>query len=419
MKIITAFDSFKGCMSAQEACQAAASGLRECYPDAEVVCLPMSDGGEGMVDCIAEAMDVEVVKIRVHGPLMNEVEAKYAISSVGSDNSSGHKTAYMEMAAACGLTLVPMEKRNPMLATTHGVGEMILDAIRRGCTKIVMGIGGSATCDGGQGMIDCLRPHLPLPAKVIVASDVSNPLYGKDGAAYVFAPQKGATPEQVILLDQRLRNFAHQTEAAGIASPDLAHHPGAGAAGGLGYGLMAYLNATLTSGVDLLLDTIGFDQQIADADLVLTGEGKTDGQTLYCQEEPIYNKGVTSAAPKKVPMGILARAKKQGIPTVLLSGGIEDQQALLDAGFAAVQSINEGDTRSLKELMQKSVAEENLYTTCLQLNTILPLQRQQNGSIKESEYERFRRLQIEQFEDAISDGRCYPEMPEGQFVRSK
>lgn len=359
MKIITAFDSFKGCMSAQDACHAAAAGLQKCYPDAKVVCLPMSDGGEGMVDCIAEALDVEMITVKVHGPLIEEIEAKYAISTSGSAQED--KTAYMEMAAASGLTLVPMEKRNPMVTTTYGVGEMILDAIRRGCKKIVMGIGGSATCDGGQGMIDCLRPHLPLPAEVIVASDVSNPLFGQDGAAFVFAPQKGATPEQVILLDQRLRDFAHQTEAAGIASPDLAHHPGAGAAGGLGYGLMAYLNATLTSGVDLLLDTIGFDQQIADADLVLTGEGKTDGQTLYCLEDINNIKG---EAPKKVPMGVLARAKKQAIPTVLLSGGIEDSQALLNAGYAAVLSINEGDTRSLKELMQKSVAEENLYKTC-------------------------------------------------------
>lgn len=364
MKIVTAFDSFKGCMSAQEACHAAASGLHERYPDAEVVCLPMSDGGEGMVDCIAEALDVEMITVNVHDPLMQEIEAKYAISFPSDNNKKEQKTAYMEMAAASGLTLVPQEKRNPMITTTYGVGEMILDAIRHGCTKIIMGIGGSATCDGGQGMIECLRPHLPLPAEVIVASDVSNPLYGPEGAAYVFAPQKGATSEQVILLDQRLRDFARQTESAGIASPQLVNHPGAGAAGGLGYGLMAYLHAKLTSGVDLLLDAIHFDQQISDADLVLTGEGKTDGQTLYNiigdNTVTTADAGNASDAPKKVPMGVLARAKRLGIPCTLLSGAIEDSQELLLAGFSEVRSINEGDNRPIEELMRKENAMENM-----------------------------------------------------------
>lgn len=366
MKIITAFDSFKGCMSAQEACHAAAAGLQERYPEAKVVCLPMSDGGEGMVDCIAEALDVEMITVKVHDPLMQEIEAKYAISfSTNNSTNQEQKTAYMEMAAASGLTLVPMEMRNPMITTTYGVGEMILDAIRRGCTKIIMGIGGSATCDGGQGMIECLRAHLPLSAEVIVASDVSNPLYGSDGAAYVFAPQKGATPEQVILLDQRLRDFARATETAGIATPQLVNHPGAGAAGGLGYGLMAYLHAKLTSGVDLLLDAIHFDQQIADADLVLTGEGKTDGQTLYNNiKGDNIDQESGAEAPKKVPMGVLARAKKQGIPCILLSGAIEDAQELLQAGFSAVSSINEGDNRAIEELMRKEVAMENMRKTC-------------------------------------------------------
>lgn len=366
MKIITAFDSFKGCMSAQEACHAAAAGLQERYPEAKVVCLPMSDGGEGMVDCIAEALDVEMITVKVHDPLMQEIEAKYAISfSANNNTSKEQKIAYMEMAAASGLTLVPIEKRNPMVTTTFGVGEMILDAIRRDCTKIIMGIGGSATCDGGQGMIECLRPHLPLPAEVIVASDVSNPLYGSDGAAYVFAPQKGATPEQVILLDQRLRDFARETESAGIATPQLVNHPGAGAAGGLGYGLLAYLNAKLTSGVDLLLDAIHFDQQIANADLVLTGEGKTDGQTLYNNiKGDNIDQESGAEAPKKVPMGVLARAKRQGIPCVLLSGAIEDSQKLLHAGFSAVSSINEGDNRAIEELMRKEFAMENMRKTC-------------------------------------------------------
>lgn len=344
MKIICSFDSFKGCITAKEACHAAATGLQIRYPDAEILCLPMSDGGEGMVDCIAEAVDAKMVNVKVHDPLMQVIDAQYAISADGT-------TAYMEMAAASGLPLVPKEKRNPMLTTTYGVGDMIFDAIERGCRKIVMGIGGSATCDGGKGMIERLNGYLPLPVEIIVASDVSNPLYGKNGAAYVFAPQKGATPEQVELLDEQLRQFARETEAKGIALPDLAHHPGAGAAGGLGYGLMAYLGAKLQSGIDLLLDTIQFDEQIKDANFILTGEGKSDKQTLM----------------GKVPEGILKRAKQQDIPVHLLSGAIEDATELKEAGFASVLSINENDNRPLDVLMQREVAMVNMKKTIEEL----------------------------------------------------
>lgn len=305
----------------------------------------MSDGGEGMVDCITGAVASEMIDVQVHDPLVQPIVAQYALSADG-------RAAYMEMAAASGLTLVPEDKRNPMLTTTFGVGEMILDAVKRGCRKIVMGIGGSATCDGGRGMIECLESHLPLSAggefaesiEIVVASDVSNPLYGPNGAAYVFAPQKGATPEQVCLLDERLRAFAREMEAKGIAHPTLAEHPGAGAAGGLGYGLMAYLGATLLSGIDLLLDTIHFDKQIKDADFILTGEGKSDRQTLM----------------GKVPQGVLNRAGRQGIPVHLLSGAIEDAAELTKAGFVSVHSINENDTRPLDILMQKDVATENI-----------------------------------------------------------
>lgn len=353
MKIICAFDSFKGCMTAKEACHAAASGLRNRYPDANIVCLPMSDGGEGMVDCIAESVNARMVSVMVHDPLMQMIEAQYAISPDGS-------TAYMEMAASSGLPLVPIANRNPMLTTTYGVGDMILDAIGRGCRRIVMGIGGSATCDGGKGMIDCLKDHLPLravgdpscPIEVVVASDVSNPLYGENGAAYVFAPQKGATPEQVKLLDDRLRTFASETVSRGIALPDLADYPGTGAAGGLGYGLMAYLDAKLQSGIDLLLDTIRFDEQIRGADFILTGEGKSDSQTLM----------------GKVPFGILSRANRQGIPVHLLSGAIEDPVQLKDAGFSSIRSINEGDARPLEILMHREVAIANMKKQVYEYN---------------------------------------------------
>lgn len=344
MKIICAFDSFKGCISAAEACRAAAKGWLDCRPNDTVVCLPVSDGGEGMVDCIATALGVPTVQAEVHGPLMMPVAAAYALSADG-------QTAYMEMAAAAGLTLVPESQRNPMLTTTYGVGEMLLDAVQRGCRHIVMGIGGSATCDGGRGMVEALCAHLPLPADVLVASDVDNPLFGPNGAAYVFAPQKGATPQQVEQLDQRLREFAHATEQHGIASSALAQHPGAGAAGGLGYGLMAYLGAQLLSGIDLVLDAIGFDTALRDADLVLTGEGKSDRQTLM----------------GKVPMGVLRRAQRQGVPVAVLSGAIEDASPLAQAGFCAVQSINADDLRPLATLLQPAVAQQNMAQTARQL----------------------------------------------------
>lgn len=337
MKIVCAFDSFKGCMSAHEACVAAAEELHEIYPGAELICLPMSDGGEGLVECIADAVNAVMIHVKVHDPLMQIIDAAYALSADG-------KTAYMEMAASSGLPLVPLDKRNPMVTTTYGVGDLILDAVNRGCKQIIMGIGGSATCDGGKGMIDCLRPHLPLPVEIIVASDVNNPLYGPHGAAYIFGPQKGATPEQVILLDERLKAFARETEDKGYALPDLVSHPGAGAAGGLGYGLMAYLGAQLRSGIDLVLDTISFDEKIKDCDFIVTGEGKSDKQTLM----------------GKVPMGILHRAQQQGIPVHLLSGAIEDKDALMGAGFKSVRSINENDARPLNLLMQKEVAKHNL-----------------------------------------------------------
>lgn len=358
-------------MTAKDACHAATSGLHERYvqdcPNAEILCLPMSDGGEGMVECIAEAIDVERVNVEVHDPLMQMIEAQYAVSADGT-------TAYMEMAAASGLTLVPKDKRNPMLTTTYGVGEMILDAVERGCKQIVMGIGGSATCDGGKGMVECLDGHLPLPIDIIVASDVCNPLYGENGAAFVFAPQKGATPEQVKLLDEQLRNFARETESKGIALPDLAHHPGAGAAGGLGYGLMAYLGATLLSGIDFLLDTIQFDEQIKGADFILTGEGQSDkqtllGKTMIKQEKSDtchdYAEREQTMLPTKVPEGILKRAMKQNIPVHLISGAIENATELKEAGFASVHSINENDDRPLDILMQKDVAQANMKATVM------------------------------------------------------
>lgn len=348
-KIIVAFDSYKGCMTAEEACHTAALAIHKATPQTEVVEIPLSDGGEGLVASVRRFLPVTEVTIQAHGPLMEEIQASYALSVDG-------RTAYMEMAATSGLPLVPADKRNPENTTTYGVGELILDAARKGCQEIIMGIGGSATCDAGKGMITCLKEHghdvpcASLP-HLTVACDVNNPLFGPQGASYIFAPQKGATPEQVIKLDKQLQEFARETEQAGWATSDLANYPGAGAAGGLGYGLMAYLKAELKSGIDIVLDLTGFNALLKNTDLVITGEGKSDEQTLM----------------GKVPHGILKRCQPAQIPVVLLSGAIDDKDALLSRHFFRVQSINQGDERPLETLLQNEVAKDNLRKTIVTL----------------------------------------------------
>lgn len=350
MKIVLAFDSYKGCLSAEDVCEAAKEGVLAVAQDAEVVCVPLSDGGEGLVDCFLRMGKGRAVQVRVHGPLMEEVLATYALSEDG-------KTAYMEMSSACGLMLVPVEQRNPMETTTYGLGEMLVDVIERGGCHVVLGIGGSATCDGGMGMLEALASWQEAKGgwqeagqslRLTVACDVDNPLYGNDGAAYVFAPQKGATPEQVELLDRRLRAFALATEELGLAERVDAFSPGAGAAGGLGYALQAYLNADLCSGVEIVLDECGFDDVLRGADVVLTGEGCSDGQTLH----------------GKVAAGVLRRARKWGVKTVLMSGQIKDREALAAAGFDCLVCVNEDDGRPLDELMQSDVAMDNIRSAC-------------------------------------------------------
>jgi len=337
-------------MSAHDACQTAAEAILATQPEAQATVCPLSDGGEGLVNCIEQRLPVHRIYMTAHDPLMNPIEAYYVVS----DN---RKTAYMEMAATGGLPLVPPDRRNPMLTTTYGVGEMIVDAIRQGAEHIFMGIGGSATCDGGRGMIQAIRDLGLTPKecdiRITVACDVDNPLYGPNGAAFVFAPQKGATPSQVQELDERLRLFAQETEDAGIATPDLATRPGTGAAGGLGYGLLTYLNAELKSGIDILLDIAQFNSLIADADVVITGEGKSDHQTLM----------------GKVPHGVLRRVKLQNatsgtkIKVWLLSGAIDDEQGNLADSFDIVRSINEHDIRPLEILLEPKTAKNNLFRT--------------------------------------------------------
>ncbi len=343
MKVILAFDSFKGSLSALQACKAAEQGLCNKYKQINTTVLPLSDGGEGLVQCFSSFMPLEKIIFKAHDPLMRPIEAVYAIDT-------RTKTAYMEMASTSGLTRLTNLERHPLLTTTYGVGEMIIDAIGKGCQHIVMGIGGSATCDGGKGMLMALEKEkdiLPLFDGLVdmtVVCDVNNPLYGPQGAAFVFGPQKGANPSEVIILDNQLRGWAKESEIRGVASPEDAIFPGSGAAGGLGYALHVYLHATLKSGIDVVLDTVKFDDALQGADLVLTGEGKSDVQTLM----------------GKVAFGVLQRALKVGVPVMLVSGAVEDKPALLQAGFSDARSINEGDDRPLEELILPEVAQEKM-----------------------------------------------------------
>lgn len=340
MKVVVAFDSFKGCLTAVEACETAREAILSVRPGAEVVTMPLSDGGEGMVEALHHLPHVRRVCARVHDPLMRECEAEYLVSD--------DATAYMEVAAACGLTLVEPEKRNPMTASSHCVGEMILDAAKRGCRKIVIGLGGSATCDGGRGLVEVLEESgydFRSPTlQIEVACDVQNPLYGENGAACVFAPQKGATPQQLPILDRQLRDFALETERRGLATPADADIPGAGAAGGLGYALMTYMGARMRSGIEMMLELLHFDEALKGADVVFTGEGRSDRQTLM----------------GKVAYGVLSASSRRGVPVHLVSGAVEDEASLLEAGFSSVRSINDGDPRPLSVLMQKEVAKEHL-----------------------------------------------------------
>ncbi len=324
MKIIVAIDSFKGCLTSAEANQAAAEGILAKMPEAEVVQVPVSDGGEGFMEAFQEAMGGEIVDANVKDPLMRTIVAQYLRQG---------DTAVIEIAKASGLTLLTPEERNPMVATSYGTGQLVVDAVRRGCKHLIVGLGGSATSDCGIGMlraiIDAFAKHGSWDdvreldnVCFTIATDVTNPLCGENGAAHVFAPQKGAAPEIVDALDARAKRFAEAS--AKHMGRDCQNKPGAGAAGGLGYAFLQYMNADCRSGIDLLLDTIHFDDLLQDADLVITGEGSADRQTLM----------------GKLPFGILQRAQNHHVPVMLIAGRIADEQQLLDAGFSRVVCIN-------------------------------------------------------------------------------
>ena len=334
-KIIVAIDSFKGCLTSAEANRAAAEGILAHKPDAEIITIPVSDGGEGWLEAFQAAVGGHLVDVKVNDPLMRPILAQYLIHD---------DTAVIEIAKASGLTLLNPEERNPMRTTSYGTGQLIVDAVRRGCRHIIVGLGGSATSDCGIGMleaIDNLKLTIDNDARFTIATDVRNPLCGENGAAHVFAPQKGATPEMVVELDERARQFAEKSALRfGYDRQDV---PGAGAAGGLGYAFLQYMNADCRSGIDLLLDAVCFEELLKDASLIITGEGSADRQTLM----------------GKVPFGILQKAKPFHVPVILIAGQIRDKQLLLDASFSKSECINPPDI-SIDEAMKPEVAKRNI-----------------------------------------------------------
>ncbi len=348
MKIVVALDSFKGCMSSQEANHAAAEGVWSVAAEAEVRQVPVSDGGEGFTDAFHAAIGGDLVEVEVNDPLMRAIKGKYLLHD---------GTAVMEVAQACGLSLVAEAERNPLVATSYGVGQMVADALQRGASHIIVGLGGSATSDSGTGMLRALEDTFAhrrqwnditelKKARFTLATDVRNPLCGENGAAHVFASQKGATPEMVLTLDERARIFAEQS--ASYFGYDRSGQEGAGAAGGLGYAFMQYLGAECRSGIELLLDTIRFSDMVSDAALIVTGEGSADRQTLM----------------GKLPVGILE--KSGGVPTCLIAGKVSDREELLAAGFAQVECINPPGI-TLKEAMRSEVARQNIRQTVRQI----------------------------------------------------
>lgn len=367
MKVTVAIDSMKGSLSSLEGGQAIAVGVKRVYPDAEVCIRPLADGGEGTVEALTCGMGGEMQLVRVTGPLGEPVDCPYGIIP-------GSQTAIIEMSGAAGITLVPDELRNPLNTTTYGVGEVIRDAIGKGCRRFIVGIGGSATNDGGIGMLRALgygfldaegRPVSPYgkgladiaritDESVIpelsqctfkIACDVTNPLCGEQGCSAIFGPQKGATPEIIREMDSWLARFA---AIAGEKYPDTdATYPGTGAAGGLGFAFLTFTNATLESGIKIVLDETRLEDYVKDADIVVTGEGRLDGQTVM----------------GKAPIGVAKTAKKFGKPVLGFAGCVtRDAVACNAEGIDAFFPILQGVV-SLEEAMDPGNAGANLAAT--------------------------------------------------------
>ncbi len=370
MKVVIAIDSFKGSLSSLSAGNAVRDAIRSLDSDAEVFVSPLADGGEGTVEALYEGLGGEMFSPEVCGPLGQKVKAPYCILKSG--------TAVMEMSAAAGITLVADAERNPMKTTTFGVGEMIRDALDRGCRSFLVGIGGSATNDGGVGMLSALGFEfldekgngVPLGGEGLekiasigiqkadprlkecifrIACDVTNPLCGERGCSAVFGPQKGATPEMIEKMDAWLLSYARLTKEVFPASD--ATLPGVGAAGGLGFAFSAFLSARLESGIGIVLDEICLEEKIQNSDLVITGEGRLDAQT----------------AMGKAPIGVARLAKKYGKRVIAFSGCVTRDAILLNEhGIDAFFPIVPGAV-SLTEAMNVENARENLIRTATQV----------------------------------------------------
>ena len=346
MKILIAPDSFKDCLSARGVAAALAKGIRSILPDVDCMLIPMADGGEGTVESVTDATRGKRIALNVMDPLMRETSSFYGITGDG-------QTAVIEMAAASGIELLKVEERNPWITSTFGTGQLIKDALDRGVRKILLGIGGSATNDGGAGMAQALgvkfsgkteavsvqgggalaeleQVHMEdldpriRQTEILVACDVSNPLTGPQGASAVYGPQKGADEEMVQKLD---RNLVHM---AGLIrehlGKEISEIPGAGAAGGLGAGLMAFLDARLMKGFDMIAGVVGLEERIRGADLVITGEGRMDAQTRF----------------GKTPFGVAQMAQKYGKPVIGVAGSLdEDADILYELGFDLLMPIQE------------------------------------------------------------------------------
>lgn len=371
MKAVIAMDSFKGSLTSMEAGKAAAKGIYKVYPGAEILVKPLADGGEGTVNALVNGMDGTFETVRVTGPLGQPVDAIYGILSE-------NRTAVMEMAQASGITLVKKEKRNPLHTTTYGVGEMIRDAIQKGCRRFLMGIGGSATNDGGIGMLQALgynilnekgNPVAPGAAglkelsfisdthvipelkecEFHIACDVTNPLCGETGCSAVFGPQKGATSEMVRDMDLWMKQYA--SLARKLSPKADASIPGTGAAGGLGFAFLGFTNAVLESGIHIILKAAHMEEAIKDADFVITGEGRLDSQT----------------AMGKAPAGVASLAKKYHKPVIAFSGSAAKDAVLcnkngIDAFFPIIRGVC-----SLEEAMNPENARQNMTDTAEQV----------------------------------------------------
>ena len=377
MRVAVAIDSFKGSLTSLQAGEAVREAILRVDPAAAVDVRPLADGGEGTVEALCAGLDGRVTEVTVTGPLGDPVTARYGILPDGV-------TAVVEMSAASGITLVPPDRRDPLLTTTFGVGELLRDAIDRGCRQFLVGIGGSATNDGGVGMLQALGftfadvngdPISPgarglaalrrisdegvLPAlrecRFRVACDVTNPLCGETGCSAVFAPQKGGTPATIPQMDAWLARYvALAAEIAPAADPT---YPGAGAAGGMGFAFMTFTNAVLDSGVRIILEETHLEDYIRQADLVVTGEGRLDGQTVM----------------GKAPIGVAALAKKYGKPVIGFSGCVTDDALACNAhGIDAFFPILRAPC-TLEEAMEPATAAHNLTQTAYQVFRLLKM----------------------------------------------